>query len=95
MHTRQVFRPLLVFVLATILMQTYYGVNARARSSIIQQNPQEMIWIETQAATFMIIFVFLLCLWPISEYYRHYMSVQRENLVRNGMDFLFALNDES
>ncbi len=58
-------------------------------SAIVTQDPQEMMWIETQASIFIIIVFFLLCLWPLAEYYRNYMQVRKEDLVRYGMNYLF------
>ena len=58
-------------------------------SALVNQDPQEMMWIETQASIFVVIAIFLLCLWPLAEYYRYYMQVKKENLVRHGMNYLF------
>jgi hypothetical protein len=42
------------------------------------KTPQEMIWIETQASILVIIAFYLLCLWPLAEYYRYYGEVKEE-----------------
>ena len=57
--------------------------------AFVTQDPQEMMWIETQASIFIIIAFFLLCLWPLAEYYRNYVQVRKEDLVRHGMNYLF------
>jgi hypothetical protein len=47
-------------------------------SAFIAQDPQEMIWIKTQASILLIIAFCLLCLWPLAEYYRYYGEVKEE-----------------
>ncbi len=63
-------------------------------SAFVTQDPQEMIWIETQASILMVIAICLLCLWPIAEYYRYYLHVNKEDNVRHGMNYLFSCNDD-
>ena len=63
-------------------------------SAFITQDPQEMIWIETQASIFMMMAISLLCLWPIAEYYRYYSQVKKEDNVRHGMNYLFSCNSD-
>jgi hypothetical protein len=63
-------------------------------SAFVTQDPQEMIWIETQASILVIIAICLLCLWPIAEYYRYYVQVKKGDLVKHGMNYLFSNHDE-
>ncbi len=63
-------------------------------NAFVSQDPQEMIWIESQASILVIIAFCLLCLWPIAEYYRYYAQVKKENLVRLGMNYLFSFHDD-
>jgi len=60
----------------------------------VSQDPQEMIWIEGQAAIFMVIFFSLLVLWFIAECYRYLMRTREDQLIRLGMDLLFAMNEQ-
>ena len=64
-------------------------------SAFITQDPQEMIWIETQALIFMMMAISLLFLWPIAEYYRYYLHVKKEVNVRHGMNYLFSNNGDT
>ncbi len=64
-------------------------------SAFIAQDPQEMIWIETQASILVIIAIFFLCLWPIAEYYRYHIQVRKEDIVKHGMNYLFSNYDDS
>ncbi len=64
-------------------------------SAFITQDPQEMIWIETQASILVIIAICLLCLWPIAEYYRYYIQVKKGDIVRHGMNYLFSNYDDT
>ncbi len=64
-------------------------------SSFVFQDLQEMIWIETQASTLMIIAFLLLCLWPVAEYYRYNVQVKKENRFRYGMNYLFSVKNDT
>ena len=63
-------------------------------SALVTQDPQEMMWIETQASIFIILAITLLLLWPLAEFYRYYVKVKHEDLVRHGMNYLFSYYDE-
>ena len=64
-------------------------------SAFVSQDPGEMSWIESQASILVIIGICLLCLWPLAEYYRYYVQVNKENLVRYGMNYLFSYNKDT
>ena len=64
-------------------------------SAFVTQDPQEMIWIETQASILVIVAICLLFLWPLAEYYRYNVKVKKEDLVRHGMNYLFSYNDDT
>ncbi len=46
-------------------------------SAFVTQDPQEMIWIETQASMLVIVAICLLFLWPLAEYYRYNVKVKK------------------
>lgn len=58
--------------------------------SIIQQDPQEMVWIESQAMLFLIIVSSLLILWVFKEFLRIRALRLDEERVREGMTSLFS-----
>ncbi len=64
-------------------------------SAFVTQDPQEMIWIETQASILVIVAICLLFLWPLAEYYHYNVKVKKEDLVRHGMNYLFSYNDDT
>ena len=64
-------------------------------SAFVTQDPQEMIWIETQASILVIIAICLLFLWPLAEYYRYYLHVKKGDNVRHGMNYLFSNNGDT
>ena len=63
-------------------------------TACVAQDPQEMIWIETQASILVIIAICLLCLWPLAEYYRYFRKVRQEEIVRHGIDYLYSFNND-
>lgn len=64
-------------------------------TALVTQDPQEMIWIETQASILAIIAICLLCLWPLAEYYRYHVRVKEGAIVKHGMKYLFANRDDT
>lgn len=64
-------------------------------TALVTQDPQEMIWIETQASILAIIAICLLCLWPLAEYYRYHVRVKEGDIVKHGMKYLFANRDDA
>jgi len=63
--------------------------------ALVSQDPQEMIWIEGQASIFMVIFLALLGLWLLAEYYRYIMRTRPDQIIRLGMDLLFSVDENS
>ena len=64
-------------------------------SAFVTQDPQEMIWIETQASILVIIAICLLCLWPLAEYYRYHVQFKEGDIVEHGMKYLFSNHDDT
>ncbi len=64
-------------------------------SAFVTQDPQEMIWIETQASMLVIVAICLLFLWPLAEYYRYNVIIKKGDIVRHGMNYLFSYNDDT
>ena len=63
--------------------------------ALVSQDPQEMVWIEGQAAIFMVIFFVLLFTWLVAEYYRYLTRTRPDQLIRLGMDLLFSVEENS
>lgn len=61
----------------------------------VAQDPQEMMWIEHQAAVFFLIFLGLLSFWALREIYGSHVRAHMEDLMRRGMLFLFSSDDPS
>jgi len=60
---------------------------------VVWQDPQEMIWIESQAALFFIIILGLILLWFLKEAYEVWALERSEKLVKEAMISLFSLDD--
>lgn len=61
---------------------------------VVGQDPQEMIWIESQAALFLIIILGLILLWFLREAYDIWALERGEKLVKEAMVSLFSLDDD-
>lgn len=62
---------------------------------VVWQDPQEMVWIESQAALFFIIILGLILSWFLKEAYIIWALERGEKLVREAMISLFSLDDDA
>lgn len=66
-------------------------------SPIVQEDPYEMIWIESQEAIFIIIIMSLLVFWVLKGAFVHYFKkvkqAQVERLTLQGMTLLFESDE--
>ena len=66
--------------------------------TIVQEDPYEMIWIESQEVIFVVIITGLLAFWVLKEVLLYYIKKTRqaytERLIQQGMTLLFE-SDES
>jgi ferredoxin len=77
------------------LESCFVGAIRERLFSGVAQNPQEMVWIEHQAAVFFLIFLGLLSFWALREIYVSHVRSHMEGLMRRGMLFLFSSDDPS